>query len=178
MSIILETERLILREWQDADLPAFAAMNQDSKVMEFFPALLTPEESASFVERQRLHFKAHGFCSFAVELKATGEFIGFVGLLIPTFTAHFTPCVEIGWRIASQHWNQGYATEAAKAVLQAAFEKYDLKEVVSFTAEINKPSMRIMEKIGMIHDPLDDFDHPRLAKDHPLSRHVLYRFIK
>ncbi len=176
MSIILETERLILREWQDKDIPAFAAMNQDPKVMEFFPAMLTPEETASRVDWQRRHFKEHGFCCFAVELKTTGEFIGFVGLAIPIFTAHFTPCVEIGWRIASPHWNQGYATEAAKSLLQVAFEKYGLTEVVSFTASINKPSIRVMEKIGMIRNPADDFDHPSIAKDHRLSRHVLYRF--
>ncbi len=175
MTIILETKRLILREWKDEDIPAFAAMNQDPKVMEFFPSTLTPEESESRVDWQRCHFKEHGFCCFAVELKATGEFIGFVGLSIPIFKAHFTPCIEVGWRIASQHWNQGYATEAARAILRAAFEKYGLKEVVSFTAETNKPSIRIMEKLGMRHNPEDDFDHPNIPKDHLLSRHVLYR---
>lgn len=172
---ILETKRLILRQWKDEDIPAFAAMNQDPEVMKYFPATLSYEESASRVDSQRRHFKEHGFCFFAVELKATREFIGFVGLAIPIFKTHFTPCVEIGWRIASQYWNQGYATEAAKMVLHLAFEKYGLKEVVSFAPKVNAPSIAVMEKIGMQHDPQDDFDHPGLPKDHPLSRHVLYR---
>jgi len=99
-------------------------------------------------------------------------------LSIPPYKTHFTPCVEIGWRIAAPYWNQGYATEAALAVLHAAFKKYGLSEVVSFTSTLNKPSMRVMEKIGMHHDPKDDFDHPNLAKEHPLARHVLYRITK
>lgn len=175
MTKILETKRLVLREWQNKDIPLFAAMNQDPEVMKYFPAILSDEESRALVERQRQHFKEYGFGLFVVELKATQEFIGFVGLSIPTFKAHFTPCVEIGWRIAAQYWNQGYATEAAKAVLQAAFAQYDLKEVVSFTSVHNQASIRIMEKIGMHRDPADDFDHPNLPKDHPLARHVLYR---
>lgn len=172
---ILETQRLILREWRDDDIPSFAAMNQDLQVMKYFPATLTYEQSANFVDRQRRCFKEQGFCLFAVELKATNEFIGFVGLSIPTFKAHFTPCVEIGWRIASAYWNQGYATEAAKAVLQAAFTNYGLKEVVSFTSILNKPSIRVMEKLAMYHNPQDDFYHPNIAKNDPLSQHVLYR---
>ncbi len=172
---MFETKRLILREWRDSDIPAFSAMNQDPKVMEFFPATLSLDETKALVERIRQHFKTHSFGLFAVEIKATGEFIGFVGLMIPTFEAHFTPCVEIGWRIASAHWRQGYATEAAKMVLHLALEKYGLKEVVSFTAAVNLPSIAVMQKIGLQHTPKDDFDHPRLDKTHPLSRHVLYR---
>ncbi len=172
---MFETKRLILREWKDEDIAPFAAMNQDPKVMEFFPATLSLDETKALVERIRQHFKTHGFGLFAVEIKETGEFIGFVGLMTPTFEAHFTPCVEIGWRIASAHWKQGYATEAAKMVLHMALEKYGLKEVVSFTAAINLPSIAVMKKIGLQHNPQDDFDHPRLDKAHPLSRHVLYR---
>ena len=172
---MFETKRLILREWKDTDIAPFAAMNQDPKVMEFFPATLSLDETKNLIERIRQHFKTHGFGLFAVELKATGEFIGFVGLMIPTFEAHFTPCVEIGWRIASAHWKQGYATEAAKMVLHLALEKYGLKEVVSFTAAVNLPSIAVMKKIGLQHNPQDDFDHPRLDKAHSLSRHVLYR---
>ena len=112
---------------------------------------------------------------WATTIKETGEFIGFVGLSIPSFEAHFTPCVEIGWRLTSSHWGKGYATEAALAVLKIGFEKYRLKEIVSFTASVNKRSIRVMEKIGMIHNVKDDFNHPKLAIDHPLSRHVLYR---
>ena len=172
---MFETKRLILRAWRDSDIPAFAAMNQDPKVMAFFPATLNSDATKALVKRIREHFNTHGFGLFAVEIKATGELIGFVGLMIPTFSAHFTPCVEIGWRIASAYWKQGYATEAAKMVLHLAFEQYGLKEVVAFTAAVNLPSIAVMKKIGLQHDPRDDFDHPKLVKTHPLSRHVLYR---
>ncbi len=175
MSAILETERLILREWKDEDIPVFVAMNQDPRVMEFFPALRTEQESRDSVEGQRRHFKKHGFCFYAVELKKTREFIGFVGLFIPPYQTHFTPCVEIGWRLAHQFWGKGYATEAAKAVLKSGFEKHSLKEIVSFTSLLNQPSMRVMEKIGLKRDLNDDFDHPNIPKDHRLARHVLYR---
>jgi len=171
----IETKRLLLREWRDEDIVPFAAMNQDPAVMRFFPHLFTFKESRAAVLAYRECFEKKGYGLFAVELKTTGEFIGFVGLHHPTFEAHFTPCVEISWRLASMHWHQGYATQAARAVLHAAFERYGFKEVVSFTAENNLPSRRVMEKLGMTHDVSDDFDHPRLAKDHPLCRHVLYR---
>lgn len=171
----IETNRLILREWQEEDLEAFARINQDPQVMEHFPALLSIEETAAFIERINQHFRKHGFGLWAVVLKESEELIGFVGLNIPSFEAHFTPCVEIGWRLASQHWGKGYATEAAKAVLKTGFKKYGLKEIVSFTVPANKRSIRIMEKIGMVRDPKDDFEHPKLPKDHPLLVHVLYR---
>lgn len=175
MTSILETERLILREWKDEDIPAFVAMNQDPRVMEFFPALRTEQESRDGVEWHRRHFKEHGFCCYAVELKETGKFIGFVGLSIPPYQTHFTPCVEIGWRLAHQFWEKGYATEAAKAVLKSGFEKHSLKEIVSFTSTFNQPSMRVMEKIGLKRDFDGDFDHPNISKDHRLAKHVLYR---
>ena len=175
MSAILETERLILREWKDEDIPVFVAMNQDPRVMEFFPALRTEQESRDSVEGQRRHFKEHGFCFYAVELKKTREFIGFFGLFSPPYQTHFTPCVEIGWRLARKFWGTGYATEAAKAVLKSGFEKHDLKEIVSFTSTLNQPSMRVMEKIGLKRDLSGDFDHPNIPKDHQLARHVLYR---
>jgi RimJ/RimL family protein N-acetyltransferase len=173
--IVIETPRLILRTWKDSDIEPFAAMNQDPEVMKFFPAILSPEESDSLINRQRQRFKEHGFCCYAVELKSTGEFIGFVGLAIPLFEAPFMPAVEIGWRIAKAYWNQGYATEAAKYVLNHAFNDLNLSEVVSFTAVQNLTSRRVMEKIGMTHSPNDDFDHPRLPEGHPLRQHVLYR---
>jgi len=174
----IETPRLIIRPWKDSDIPEFVRMNQDPEVMEFFPSCSTPEETKSLVEFCKAHIVEHGFGPFAVEIKRTHEFIGFVGLSFPSFQAPFMPAVEIGWRIAKQHWNQGYATEAARAVLHEAFERFNLKEVVSFTAMPNKKSMRIMDKIGMTRDPKDDFDHPKLAKDHWLCRHVLYRITK
>ena len=175
MSTLLETKRLILREWKDEDIPLFVAMNQDQRVMEFFPALRTPQESKDGVEWHRRHFKEHGFCCYAAELKATGEFIGFVGLSTPPYQTHFTPCVEIGWRLAHAFWGKGYATEAAKAALKSGFEKHNLKEIVSFTSVLNQSSMRVMEKIGLKRDFNGDFDHPNIPKDHRLARHVLYR---
>ena len=174
----IETPRLIIRPWKDSDIPEFAKMNQDPDVRQFFPRLLTPEESAGFVEFYRQQLKDHGFCFWAVELKATQEFIGFVGLGVCPSEMPFSPAVEIGWRLSKKHWNHGYATEAARFVLHEAFEKFNLKEVVSFTAMPNKKSMRIMEKIGLSHDPKDDFDHPKLDKDHWLCRHVVYRMTK
>ncbi len=176
--IVFETKRLMLREWKEEDIPAFAAMNQDPDVMEFFPSTLTDEETKSRVDWMRCHRVKHGFSNFAVELKETHEFIGFVGLSIPPYQMQFTPCIEIGWRIAKNFWNQGYATEAARMVLHLAFEHYGLKEVVSFTSALNKPSMRVMEKLGMVRDFQGDFDHPKLPRGHPLATHVLYRITR
>ena len=172
--IILETERLILRTWQDCDIDPMAAINCDPKVCEFVPKL-NHLETVSRIEHWMEHYAEHGFSLYAVELKSTGAFIGFLGLMIPAFDAHFTPAIEIGWRLASAHWNQGYATEGAKAVLAYAFDTLKLNEVVAFTAVNNKASRRVMEKIGMQHNPADDFAHPNLAEGHPLRPHVLYR---
>lgn len=121
------------------------------------------------------HFEMHGFGLFAAELKETGTFIGFVGLSVPSFEAPFMPAVEIGWRIGFDHWGNGLATEGAQAVVNYAFETLKLPGLVSFTVPQNIRSRRVMEKIGMTHDPADDFDHPRLVAGHPLQRHVLYR---
>lgn len=172
---ILKTERLVLRTWQEKDLEPFAAMNQDPKVMECFPNCLTLPETHAMIERFTKHIAQHGFGLFACELTESKEFMGFVGLNIPTITAHFTPCVEVGWRLAARFWDKGFATEAAKAVLQLGFNEYQLKEIVAFTAEQNKRSRRVMEKLGMQHDEIDNFYHPNIPKDHPLSLHVLYR---
>jgi len=171
----LAAERLILRRWREEDREPFARMNSDSSVMEFFPALLTRSESDALVDRIEAHFATHGFGVWATELKATGEFIGFVGLWTPSFEAHFTPCVEIGWRLAAPHWGQGLATEGARAAVAQAFGELGLKELVSFTSVGNVRSRRVMEKIGMTHDAADDFNHPDLPEGHWLRRHVLYR---
>ena len=171
----LATERLLLRRWRDEDREPFARMNCDAAVMEFFPALLTRAESDSLMDRAEAHFAAHGFGPWAAELKATGEFIGYIGLFIPRFEAHFTPCVEIGWRLDAPYWGRGLATEAARAAAKHAFGELGLKELVSFTSESNVRSRRVMEKIGMTHDAGDDFDHPSLPEGHRLRRHVLYR---
>ena len=170
-----ETQRLVLRQWLGRDREPFAAMNADPAVMRYFPAVLSGAETDVLLGRIQAHFDRHGFGLWAVEVKQTGEFAGFVGLSVPTFEAHFTPCVEIGWRLAQQFWHQGVATEAARHVMQMAFDDLCLAEVVSFTSVANWPSRRVMERIGMTHASGDDFDHPAIAADHPLCRHVLYR---
>lgn len=178
MSTLLETQRLILRTWQASDFEPMCEINQDPKVMECFPSTLSKEETRTFIDKLQQHYEQHSYTFFAVELKQTGECIGFVGLKNVSFQAHFTPAVEIGWRLSSAHWGQGYATEAAKAVLDFAFNQLQLKEIVSFTTVANIKSRRVMEKIGLLHDPQDDFQHPKLASTHPLCRHVLYRLSK
>lgn len=175
---VFETERLILRTWQEADTTPFIAINQDPDVMRYFPYLQDRAYTLSLIEKIEQHQQKYGFSLYAVELKKTGEMIGFTGLFNASFKAHFTPAMEIGWRIASQHWNKGYATEAAKTVLHAAFHQFNLDEVVSFTTETNIPSRSVMEKIGLQYNPRDDFNHPALKSDSPLLRHVLYRLSK
>ena len=172
---VLETPRLLLRPWQESDREPLRRMNADPQVMEFFAAPLTPAETGAMIARMLAHFARHGFGFFAAELRATGEFIGFAGISHVPFEAHFTPCVEIGWRLAAAHWNQGFATEGARACLRYAFQDLALTEVVAFTVPANRRSRRVMEKLGMTHDPADDFDHPRLPEGHPLRPHVLYR---
>jgi len=171
----LRTERLHLRRWLPADLEPFAALNADPRVMEHFSGLLFREESDALAARMAAHFERHGFGAWAVEVPGIAPFAGFIGLTVPEFQAHFTPCVEIGWRLAAEHWGRGYATEGARAALSFAFERLGLEEVVSFTVPGNVRSRRVMERIGMARSPADDFDHPALPEGHPLRRHVLYR---
>jgi RimJ/RimL family protein N-acetyltransferase len=171
----LPTDRLLLRRWRPEDRAPFAALNADPEVMEHFPARLTRAESDAFVDRIEAGFAEHGFGLWAVEVQATGEFIGFTGLAVPSFDAPFTPAVEIGWRLARPAWGHGYASEAARGALDAAFTRYGLAEVVSFTSVDNVRSQAVMLRIGMTHDPADDFGHPRLPPDHRLHRHVLWR---
>jgi RimJ/RimL family protein N-acetyltransferase len=165
----------MLRAWQAADREAFAAMNADPRVMEFFPALLTREQSDARVERIESHWRKHDFGLWAVEVPGIAPFIGFVGLSVTPFEAAFTPCVEVGWRLAAEFWGRGYATEGARAAVQFGFERLGLVEIVSFTAVANLRSRRVMEKLGMTHDSSEDFDHPLLPAHHPLQRHVLFR---
>jgi RimJ/RimL family protein N-acetyltransferase len=167
---VIETPRLILRPWRDSDREPFARLNADPRVMEYFPALLSRQESDAGVDWILQHFADHGFGLLAAELRETGEFIGYIGLAVPTFHAHFTPCVEIGWRLAAEYWGRGLATEGAREVL-----RHSQVPIVSFTSVQNSRSRRVMEKLGMTHDPAEDFDHPRLPEGHPLRRHVLYR---
>ena len=169
----LETARLRLRRWRESDREPFYRMNSDPRVMEFFPACLTREESDALIARSEAHFDAHGFGPCAAELRATGELAGFIGLMIPQFESWFTPCVEIGWRLAAEFWNQGLATEGAQELLRLAFGPLGLREIVSFTVPANLRSRRVMEKLGLVYD--GEFDHPRLPEGHPFRRHVLYR---
>ncbi|SFO69492.1 Protein N-acetyltransferase, RimJ/RimL family [Pseudomonas sp. NFACC24-1] len=171
----LESARLLLRQWRDDDLPEFAAMCADPQVMRYFPARLSRLESAALIGRVRGHFAEHGFGLWALERKDTGAFIGFTGLGVVGFDAPFTPAIEIGWRLAREHWGLGYASEAAWTALRCAFDQLTLDEVVAFTAVDNLPSQKVMQAIGMQHDPEDDFEHPTLAVGHPLRHHVLYR---
>lgn len=170
--VYAETERLILRAWTTGDLPRFVAMNRDARVMKHFPALLTEAESRAFYCRILEEFNRKGWGLYAVELKATGEFIGYVGLHEIGFEADFTPGIEIGWRLAADFHNQGYATEAAKEVVRLA-KSHGITRLYSFTAAINAPSERVMQKIAM--EKQGEFDHPKLTADSPLCRHVLYR---
>jgi RimJ/RimL family protein N-acetyltransferase len=171
----LTTDRLTLRRWCDSDCEPFQALNADPRVMEFFPSTMSPEESDQAIVRIEQHFDEHGFSLYAAELTETKTFIGFVGMSIPMFDAPFMPAVEIGWRLAYDYWGRGLATEGARAVVRHAFEALKLPSLVSFTVPANLRSRRVMQNIGMVHDPADDFDHPRLPHGHPLCRHVLYR---
>jgi RimJ/RimL family protein N-acetyltransferase len=172
---MLDTLRLHLRLWRDEDLTPFAALNADPAVMEFFPKLLDRAESDALAARIRAHFDRRGFGLWAVEAPGVADFIGFVGLCVPGFEAHFTPCVEIGWRLARPYWGRGYATEAARGALEYGFRRLAIAEIVSFTVPANQRSRNVMERIGMTRSPADDFDHPALPAGHPLRRHVLYR---
>ena len=171
----LRTQRLLLRRWREGDLAPFATMNADPQVMEHFPSLLSKSESDALATRIQTHFDEHGYGLWAVEIPQTTSFAGFIGLSTPRFEAHFTPCTEIGWRLAAPYWGQGYATEGARRVLTYAFDSLRLSEVVSLTASCNLRSIRVMQRIDMRTTPKDDFDHPLVPAAHRLSRHVLYR---
>ena len=173
----LQGDRVLLRGWRPDDLEPFAELNADPRVMEHFPKPLTREESDAFV-RDRIvpQFSARGFGLWAVEVPGEAAFVGFVGLMEQTFPAPFTPCVEVGWRLAQRYWGRGYATEAARLALAHGFEAVGLEEIVSFTAVRNRPSMAVMERLGMRYD--GEFDHPRLPEGHRLRRHVLYRLAR
>jgi RimJ/RimL family protein N-acetyltransferase len=173
--IVLETPRLLLRHWRAEDRLPFARLNADPRVMEFFPALLSSEQSNAMIGRMEAAIGERGFGLWAAELRSTGELAGFVGLSVPGFQAHFTPCVEIGWRLAAAFWGQGLATEAARAAVYYGFHTVGLAQIVSFAVPANLRSRRVMEKLGMQHEAAEDFDHPSLPEGHILRRHVLYR---
>ena len=161
-----------------ADRRPFADMNANPDVMEYFPAVLSREESDRLADRIEEHFVTHGFGPWALEIPGVASFAGFVGLSVPPFEAPFTPCVEIGWRLARAYWGHGYVTEAARAALNFGFDELSLQEIVSFTVPANTRSRRVMERLGMVRDPLEDFAHPLVPEGHPLRPHVLYRKAK
>lgn len=171
----LRTARTLLRQWQDSDLEAWVAMNADPAVRRHFPSVLTRDEALAEAGRIRTSLARRGWGCWALEVPGVLPFAGFVGLLVPAWEAPFTPAVEIGWRLPQAAWGRGYATEAAAAAAAFAFGPLQLAELVAITLPGNEPSRRVMSRIGMTHDAEGDFAHPRLATDHPMSRHVLYR---
>ncbi|WP_422373927.1 GNAT family N-acetyltransferase [Roseibium sp.] len=179
-TVFLETDRLLLRAWQEDDVEPFAALCADPEVMRHFPEPLTREKSEQLIARAKEKQEKDGFSIAPVEIRKTGEFLGFVGLNVPTYAAPlpFDPCVEIGWRLSKSSWGKGYASEAARAWLRFGFETVGLEEIVAFTIPANLPSQKVMERIGMTRDFDGDFRHPSLPQDHPISEHVLYRLSK
>jgi ribosomal-protein-alanine N-acetyltransferase len=176
--LTLRTPRLLLRPWRDGDVAAFAAMFDDPAVMAFLSPVTGRAAIEAMVGRIRRHFADHGFGWWAAEVPEVAPFIGFIGLSHISFEAPFTPAVEVGWRLAGAHWGRGYATEGARAALEAGFTRLDLCEIVSITVPANMRSRRVMERIGMTRDEAGDFDHPRLAPGDPLRRHLLYRITR
>jgi RimJ/RimL family protein N-acetyltransferase len=172
--IEIDTPRLRLRQWRESDYEPFAAMNADPVVMEFFESPQTRAASDASIDAWRGQFAAIGWSNWAVELRESGEFIGFTGLSVPRRTFSFSPCVEVGWRLARKAWGHGYATEGARACLQVAFEQLALPEVVSFAAVGNLRSRAVMERAGM-RNADQDFEHSGIAEGHPLRLHCLYR---
>ncbi|HTN50017.1 MAG TPA: GNAT family N-acetyltransferase [Burkholderiaceae bacterium] len=169
----LQGARVRLRAWVPGDREPFAELNADPVTMEFFPAALSRSESDAMIDRLQARLEEHGWGLWCLDVG--GQCAGFVGLAVPTFDAHFTPCVEIGWRLDKAFWGRGYATEGARLALRFGFESLLLPEVVSFTAVSNWRSRRVMQRLGMTHRPEEDFEHPRLPEGHTLRRHVLYR---
>jgi ribosomal-protein-alanine N-acetyltransferase len=172
----LASARLLMRRWRASDREPFAALNDDPRVMEYFPARLTRAESDQLIDAIEAGFEQRGYGFWALELRASGEFLGFTGVSeVMSFKAPFTPSVEVGWRLARSAWGHGYATEAARASLAFGFQQAGLDQIVSFTSALNLRSTAVMERIGMTRDPAEDFDHPKLAEGSHLRRHVLYR---
>ena len=171
----VRTDRLLLRPWGDADHVPFAEMNADPQVMEHFPGTMSRSQSDGLVDRVLAHWAELGWGLWAVEVPATAPFIGFVG--ISRQNAPGWPVVEVGWRLARPYWGRGYATEGALEALRFGFDVLELDEIVSFTIPANTRSRAVMERIGLHHDPADDFDHPRVDPVHypQIVRHVLYR---
>lgn len=169
------TARLLLRPWRAQDLPAYAALNADPEVMAHFPDVLSKADSDAMAQRCQSLIEARGAGVWAVQRLDTGEFIGHVGLHTPAGNLPFAPCVEIAWRLAREHWQRGFATEAAHEALRIGFEELQLPQIVAFTAMTNLPSQAVMKRLGLQRDPQGDFNHPALPHGHRLQRHGLWR---
>lgn len=172
------TERLVLRQWREEDREPFAQLNADPEVMRYFPAPLDREQSDAMVSRMHDLIEAQGWGLWAVERRDTGAFLGFTGLAVPRHPLPFLPCVEVGWRLSRKAWGHGFATEAAREALRVGFDELGLAEIVSFTTVTNTRSRAVMERLSMVRDVAEDFDHPALAEGDPLRRHVLYRTVR
>jgi RimJ/RimL family protein N-acetyltransferase len=172
---VLTTTRLILRPWQESDHASFSAMAADPEVMAHLLPLTSPQAITGWIHRQQTHLAENGFCLWAMASKESGELMGAAGLMRISYKAHFSPAVEVGWRLARRFWGKGYAPEAAGAALQFGFEHMGLTEIVANTVPSNHNSRRVMEKLGMSNDPADDFDHPLVPEGNPLRRQMLYR---
>jgi RimJ/RimL family protein N-acetyltransferase len=172
-NIFIETPRLILRQWKQSDEEPYISLNADPEVMEYFPSVKTPTETLAQIERIAAYIDKNGYGFWAVERKDNQQFIGFTGICEPGFDAHFTPCIEVGWRLSKENWGHGFATEAALACLDFGFDKLSLKEIYSFTSIHNYRSEKVMQRIGM--EKAGEFDHPLIADGHWLKKHVVYK---
>jgi RimJ/RimL family protein N-acetyltransferase len=171
---MIQTERLILRAYREEDRPAFAALNGDPQVGAWLGGTLDRAGSDALLDRFNAHIAGHGWGPWAVERKSDGRLIGMTGLASVNEALPVGPAIEVEWRFIPQAWGQGYASEAAKAALAWGFANLDRDEILAFIADTNLASQGVMRKIGMVADPSRDFDHPNLAADHPLNRHVVY----
>ena len=171
---MIETERLVLRSWREADLAEFAALNADPEVMAHFPAPLTREASDALVDRLIAAQRTHGLTFWAMERRVDGAFLGMTGVVPTGADLPFGGAPEVGWRLARHAWGRGYASEAARGAMAFVFERYGSAEIVSFTAGENQRSQAVMTRIGMRRDAARDFDHPALPKGDRLRRHVVY----
>ncbi|MDP2412294.1 GNAT family N-acetyltransferase [Daejeonella sp.] len=173
LQYLFKSERLGFRNWLESDIELMSAINADEKVMEFFPRITTKAQTVEFIEKMEQQFKEKGYCYFAVDKLENNRFIGFIGLSKKSFEAEFTPCVDIGWRLSSEEWNKGYASEGAKRCLEYAHEVLKLEKIVSIAPKINVKSEWVMKKIGM--EKVLEFEHPLLINDERLRDCVLYQ---
>ncbi|GAB5525626.1 MAG: GNAT family N-acetyltransferase [Roseivirga sp.] len=176
MDYLFQSPRLGFRTWQENDLPPFTELNADEEVMEFFPSTLSLQQTKEAIGRYQRHFKTHGFGWYAVDLLATDTFIGFIGFSKTEMDVSFSPCIEIGWRLAKPYWGKGLATEGAQICLNYGWHTLGFTEVYSFTASINQRSARVMKKLGMVYQ--GTFLHPKVEKGHSLEEHRLYKVSK